>query len=236
MKKLKIILLAICFGVSLILAVLAANLFPNLYYLFYNGVYGIILSLLLPLFILYKNKENLQTVGFKRLYFMQWMVLIAFVVFSMGGRLIPLINAGTAIQWNLIAICFFPLIMTTFFEEFLIRGFLQTRIEKEYGFIIAILFSGLIFSIYHFGYPGYRNFYSLLLLFAVGTGFALVFRLSGNNLYVSYFANLPNAFVTYILRSEQFPNLSMRASVAAVITIIIIVVTLILFNKKLLKK
>jgi len=120
--------------------------------------------------------------------------------------------------------------MTTFFEEFLIRGFLQTRIEKEYGFIIAILVSGLMFSLYHIGYPGYRNFDSLLLLLAVGTGFALVFKLSGNNLCVSYFANLPSAFVTYILRSEQFPNLTARATIAAIITIILIAAILILFN------
>jgi len=232
MKKLKIMLLAICFEISLILAVFAANLFSNFYYLFYNGIYGIILSTIIPLLILHRNKENLQSVGFKKLYFKQWIVLTAFVLFSMGGRLIPLIVVGAEIQWGLIAVCFFPLVMTTFFEEFLIRGFLQTRIEKEYGFIVAILVSGLIFSMYHVGYPGYRNFDSLLLLFAVGTGFALAFKLSGNNLYVSYFANLPNAFVTYILRSEQFPNLTTRATIAAIITIVLIVVTLIIFERK----
>jgi len=232
MKKLKILSLSICMGVLLILAVFAANLFPNLYFLFYNGIYGIVFSILVPLIFLFRNKEDLKSVGFKKLYLKQWIILICFVIFSIGGRIIPLVLEKTKIQWELIQICFFPLIMTTFFEEFLIRGFLQTRIERQFGFIIAILISGFIFSIYHIGYPGYRNIDSLLLLFIVGIGFATVFKLSGNNLYVAYFVNLFNAFVTYILKSEQFPVLTIRSSVFAIVTIVLIIVILIIFNKK----
>jgi membrane protease YdiL (CAAX protease family) len=232
MEKIKIMLLSLCIGVLLILAVYAANIFSNLYFLFYNGIYGIVLSVLVPLIFLYRNKENLQSVGFKRLYLKQWIVLIGFIIFSIGGQLIPLIIAGAEIQWGLIKICFFPLVMTTFFEEFLIRGFIQTKIEKQLGFIIAILISGLIFSIYHIGYPGFRNISDLLLLFAVGIGFALAFKLSGNNIYVSYFVNLPNAFVRYILKSNQFPILTINAAIGAIITIILVVVILVIFYKK----
>jgi len=226
MEKLRIVSLSICLGGLLILAVFLANLFPNLYFLFYNGIYGIGFSMVTPLIFLRRNKENLQSVGFKRLYLKQWIILISFVVFSAGGRIIPHVIEGTEIQWELIQICFFPLIMTTFFEEFLIRGFLQTRIEKQCGFIIAILISGFIFSIYHIGYPGFRNIGSLLLLFIVGIGFAAAFKLSGNNLYVAYFVNLPNAFVTYILNPAQFPMLTIKAVFASVITIVLIVVIL----------
>jgi membrane protease YdiL (CAAX protease family) len=232
MKKLKILSLSFCLEVLLILAVFTANLFPNLYFLFYNGIYGIVFSMLVPILFLCKKKENLQTVGFNRLYLKQWIILICFVIFSTGGRIIPLVLGGAKIQWELIRICLFPLIMTTFFEEFLIRGFLQTRIEKQLGFIVAILVSGFLFSIYHIGYPGYRNFDSLFLLFIVGIGFATAFKLSGNNFYVAYFVNLPNAFVTYILNSDRFPMLTIRAVIGAIITIIFIIVILIIFNKK----
>ena len=232
MEKIKIMFLSLCIGILLILAVYAANIFSNLYFLFYNGIYGIILSTIVPLIFLYKNKENLQSVGFKRLYLKQWIVLIGFIIFSIGGQLIPLIIVGAEIKWDLIKICFFPLVMTTFFEEFLIRGFIQTKIEKQLGFIIAILISGLIFSIYHIGYPGFRNTSDLLLLFVVGIGFALAFKLSGNNIYVSYFVNLPNAFVRYILKSNRFPILTINAAIGAIITIILVVLILVIFYKK----
>jgi len=232
MEKLKILSLSICLGVLLVLAVFAANLFPNLYFLFYNGIYGFFFSISVPLIFLFRNKENLQSIGIKRLYLKQWIILISFVVFSVGGRIIPLVLEKTKIQWELIHVCFFPLIMTTFFEEFLIRGFLQTRIERQFGFIFAILISGFIFSIYHIGYPGYRNIDNLFLLFIVGIGFAIAFKLSGNNLYVAYFVNLFNAFVTYILKSEQFPILTIRSSVYAIVTIVLILLILIIFSKK----
>jgi membrane protease YdiL (CAAX protease family) len=184
-----------------------------------------------PLIILCKNNESLQSVGFKRLYLKQWLVLIGFIVFSIGGQLIPLILAGSEIKWFLIKISFFPLILTTFFEEFLIRGYIQTRIEKQFGFIIAILISGFIFSVYHIGYPGFRNIVDLLILFAVGIGFALAFKLSGNNLYVSYFVNLPNAFATYILKSSQFPRFTINTTIGAIITTILVGIIIIVFQK-----
>jgi hypothetical protein len=70
-----------------------------------------------------------------------------------------------------------------------------------------------------------------LLLFIVGIGFATAFKLSGNNLYVAYFVNLPNAFVTYILNSVQFPMLTIKAIIGAIITIILIITILTIFNK-----
>ena len=232
MGKLKIVIFLLGLLTLIILAIFLANISTNAYYLFYNGIYGIILSTIAPLIILYKNKEKLSTIGFQRLYLKQWIVLIIFVSFSICGQIIPLLVAKTAIQWNLFPICFFPLVMTTFFEEFLFRGFIQTRIEKQFGFITAILVSGLMFSLYHIGYPGFRNINDLLLLFAVGLGFATAFKLSRNNFYVSYFLNLPNAFLTYILKSKQFPVLDVNSSISAVITIILIVIILILYNKK----
>lgn len=77
-----------------------------------------------------------------------------------------------------------------------------------------------------------RTFENLLLLFAVGIGFAVAFRLSGNNLFVSYFVNLPNAFITYILKHDQFPEMTTESTVYAGITILLLCFLLYGFSKK----
>ncbi len=89
-----------------------------------------------------------------------------------------------------------------------------------------------MFSLYHLGYPGFRTVGDMLLLFAVGLGFAIAYKLSDNNLIVSYFVNLPNAFVTYMLKSEQFPLFDKGAVIYAIITTVIIAVILIYTNIK----
>ena len=94
----------------------------------------------------------------------------------------------------------------------------------------AILISGLMFSLYHIGYPGFRTFGNILLLFAVGIGFAVAYKLSGNNLIVAYFVNLPNTFVTYILKFEQFPIMKTSSIIAGIITLRIIIVVFILLR------
>ena len=148
--------------------------------------------------------------------------MAAFVVFSVGGQLIPKLAAGEQIPWRLLPMGIIPLIMTTFFEEFLFRGFVQNRIERKFGWVLAILVSGAMFSLYHLGYPGFRTWEDILLLFAVGTGFAAAYKLSGNNLIVSFFVNLPNAFVTYILKYEQFPVMRVSSTIAAAVTLVLI--------------
>jgi len=225
--------ITICIEFLIIICIGIANLFSEIgFAFFYNVFYGIILSVLVPLIFLFKNQENLSTVGFKKLETRHYIILCGFILFSIGGQFIPLIINDIPIRFNLIPLCILPLMMTTFFEEFLFRGFIQTRIEKQYGWIPAILLSGLLFSLYHLGYPGFRNISDLLLLFAVGLGFSIAYKLSNNNLIVVYFVNLPNAFLTYLLKSEQFPVLTKLSSVFAGITIILIVIILITYQKR----
>ena len=216
----------------LILCIALANLNPTLtlYFIFYNLLYGLAFSFLVPLYCLRKEKATLVSVGIKKLGAQQFAVLFAFVVFSVGGQLIPKIAAGEQIPWHLLPLGIVPLIMTTFFEEFLFRGFVQSRAEQQFGCLPAILISGAMFSLYHLGYPGFRTWGDLLLLFAVGIGFASAYRLSDNNLIVSYFVNLPNAFVTYILKYEQFPVMSVSSTIAAAITLILIGITFLLIS------
>ena len=180
----------------------------------------------MPLLILRKEKNTLDAVGIKKLGKRQIVVLISFVAFSVGGQIIPKVISRATIRWDVLPIAILPLIMTTFFEEFLFRGFLQTRLEKQFGALVAIIVSGLLFAIYHLGYSGFRTIGDILLLFAVGIGFAVSFKLAKNNLIVSYFVNLPNAFITYVLKYEQFPKMTVWATVYADITIILIVVLL----------
>lgn len=217
--------------IMLIICITAANLNPTpiLYFIFYNLLYGLVFSLLIPLYLSASGRV-LAEVGFKKPGIRQWVVLAAFVVFSVGGQLIPKLAAGEQIPWRLLPMGIVPLIMTTFFEEFLFRGFVQSRIERKFGWVLAILVSGTMFSLYHLGYPGFRTWEDILLLFAVGTGFAAAYKLSGNNLIVSFFVNLPNAFVTYILKYEQFPVMRVTSTIAAAVTLVLIGLILLLYR------
>ena len=229
--KEKMLLISAGIEIMLIICITAANLNPTpiLYLIFYNLLYGLVFSLLIPLY-LSASGSVLAEVGFKKPGIRQWGVLAAFVVFSVGGQLIPKLAAGEQIPWRLLPMGIVPLIMTTFFEEFLFRGFVQSRIERKFGWVLAILVSGVMFSLYHLGYPGFRTWEDILLLFAVGTGFAAAYKLSGNNLIVSFFVNLPNAFVTYILKYEQFPVMRVSSTIAAAVTLVLIGLILLVYR------
>ena len=79
---------------------------PTLYFIFYNLLYGLVFSFLVPLYCLRKEKATLA---------------------SAGGQLIPKMAMGEQIPWHLLPLGILSLIMTTFFEEFLFRGFVQSR-------------------------------------------------------------------------------------------------------------
>ena len=159
-EKLKKIWFCVMVETALIACVALANLSlePLHYFFFYNLLYGVLFSFLVPLLVLRKKKETLDLVGVKPLGKKQLLVLVLFVAFSVGGQLIPIVISGGVIPWNLLPMGVIPLIMTTFFEEFLFRGFFQTRLEKDFGALPAILISGLMFSLYHIGYPGFKTF------------------------------------------------------------------------------
>lgn len=215
--------------VLLVLCIVCANLLlkPIYYFCFYNVLYGLLFSFLIPFFLLRKEENVFNFLGIKAPRKKQVFILVVFIAFSIGGQIIPIVAKGGIIPWNLLPMGIVPLIMTTFFEEFLFRGFFQNNFEKEFGTITAILVSGLMFSLYHVGYPGFRTFEDILLLFAVGIGVAAAYKLSGNNLIVAYFVNFPNALVTYMLKFEQFPKMTMYSTMAGIVTLCIIVVVFI---------
>lgn len=228
MKKSMLICLCAAIEALLIACVALANLNPTpvMYVLFYNLMYGLVLSFFVPLYFIRKEKGTLASLGMKKPGVRQLAVLIIFVTFSIGGQLIPVIAQGGQVPWHLLPMGIVPLMMTTFFEEFLFRGFVQSRVEQKLGWFPAVLISGLMFSLYHFGYPGFRTWGDILLLFVVGLGFAAAYKLSDNNLMISYFVNLPNAFVTYMLKYEQFPTMGISSAIAGAVTLIFIVLVL----------
>ena len=233
MEKKKLILFCCAAELAVIALIALACLFENaVYYLFYNLLYGFGVSVLLPLWMAAGKGEGLAEMGMKKLGGRQVLVLCAFCLLSVGGQVIPRLAAGERLPWERLPIAVLPLIMTTFFEEFFFRGFVQTRLEKQFGSAAAVAASGLLFSLYHLGYPGFRSLGDLVLLFAVGVGFALAFRLSGNNLPVAYFVNLPNAFLTYILKQEQFPHMTAQSTVWAGASIAALAVVLLVFAKR----
>lgn len=229
--------IALLIEVGLIASISIATIFEGvLFSVFYNLLYGLIFSMIVPIYFIVVNNENFKSVGIKRVGLREIIVLIIFVAFSVGGQLIPLFIKGQSLSWNLLLIGFIPLIMTTFFEEFLFRGFIQSRVEKNMGTVAAILISALMFSLYHLGYPGFRTIEDILLLFAVGLMFSVAYKLSNNNLIIVYFVNLPNALITYMLKYNQFPTFTKGSIVYAAITIIFIIGIYIASKKRVDKK
>ena len=125
MKKEKLLLFSVGIEIMLIICIALANLNPTpvLYFLFYNLMYGLIFSFFIPLYYLHKEKELPASVGIKKPSIRQFIVLACFAAFSVGGQLIPKIAAGEQIPWHLLPMGIAPLIMTTFFEEFLFLPF-----------------------------------------------------------------------------------------------------------------
>lgn len=204
--------------VLLIVAInsIASYLGGNWFFLFYHLGYGIILSLLFPIWYV-KTKEHIRYSSFaiKKVEFKDYIIILVFAIFSIGGQLINL--DFKTIRFDLFSLSVAPLLMTTFFEEFLFRGFMQTRLEEAFGWIPAIILSGFIFSIYHLGYPAFRNVSDIILLFGVGIMFAIAFKVSNNNLIVSYFVNLPNAFLVYLVKYQKFPTFNLTATIISVV-------------------
>ena len=129
MNRIKTILQSIAIEIILIFCIGCANLHPTpiWYFFFYNLLYGIVLSLLIPLYLLRKEKNISDFIGVKKWGRKQSIVLAVFIAFSVGGQLIPIAASGSAIPWNVLPMGIIPLIMTTFFEEFLFRGFMQNK-------------------------------------------------------------------------------------------------------------
>lgn len=228
----KELLVALGAFVACILANTTANLFTgNLFYLFYQGIFGLGICILLPLlYVRVIKKEPLESIGLTTNGWLKALfIAILLVAISIPGQLINKeISFPSTSKFIFISIA---LIMSTLFEEVFFRGFLQTKFEKALGIIPAILLSGIVFALYHLGYPKFRSMEQIITMFLVGTFFAIAFRLT-NNVITSFTVNLPNAIVTYILRPQIFPDFNQRMALFSLPVILIAIAVIILAKIK----
>ncbi len=92
-NRLKTIFLCIIIEVMLIVCVGCANLHPTPlhYFFFYNILYGIVFSFFIPLFLLQKEKNMFDFIGFISIGKRQLIVWASFVIFSVGGQIISIV-------------------------------------------------------------------------------------------------------------------------------------------------
>lgn len=187
-----------------------------LFYILYQGIFALGICIFVPVFYtLHYRKENLSSIGVSS---EKWLKAV------LTGILIAALTAGGSLMHKTIIIpsagklvyLIICLIMSTLFEEVFFRGFLQTRFEKYFGMVPAIVIAGICFALYHIGYSDMRNIHDLTVLAAVGMVFSISFRITGN-IITSYIVNLPNAVITFLGRGSYFDNTSAAVSLAATI-------------------
>jgi len=101
MEKKKLILFYCAAELAVIALIALACLFENaVYYLFYNLLYGLGVSVLLPLWMAAGEGEGLAEMGMKKLGGRQVLVLCAFCFFSVGGQDVPKLAAGESLRWG----------------------------------------------------------------------------------------------------------------------------------------
>ncbi len=218
--------------IGAILANALANCFKGpLFVIFYQGVLVLGICIFFPLYYIQNiKKESLNDIGLTtKGWFIALLVGIIFAALSVPGQVMHktiLFPAFDKFIYITIA-----LIMSTLFEELFFRGFLQTRFEKAFGIIPAIILSGAAFSLYHLGYPKFRSVELLLTLFLVGIFFAISFSIT-KNVITSFTVNLPNAIITYIINPERFAVFNEKVAIISSLTIFIAIGIIRLFKIK----
>ncbi len=98
-NKIKTIFIALTLEVLLVLCIGCANLLlkPIYYFFFYNILYGLLFSFLIPLFLLRKEENVFDFLGIKSLGKKQIFILVVFIAFSVGGQIIPIVAKGEII-------------------------------------------------------------------------------------------------------------------------------------------
>ena len=214
-----------------------ADLFRGslIFHLFYQGIFALGICIFFPLWLTaIKQKQSLSTIGITK---EKWIkaVLIGVLIAALStiGRMqdLQIVIPG----WDFLLIIIACMLMSTLFEEVFFRGFLQTRFEKNFGTIPAIILSGLCFSVYHVGYYNIRgDMPELLSLFLIGVFFSISFRIT-NNIITSYIVNLPQAVLTFVgERSsiEYSTHFDGRSAVISIITVIVGLILIIIINSR----
>ncbi len=202
-----------------------------LFYLFYQGIFALGICIFIPMVytVVYK-KEELSSIGISSKKWLK-VILIGLIIaaISVAGSLFHkniIIPSSDKLLYLLSC-----LVMSTLFEEVFFRGFLQTKFEKYFGMIPAIIFAGICFALYHIGYSDMRDIHTLIVLAAVGIVFSISFRIT-RNIITSYIVNLPNAVITFLDRKTYFDSTSAIISLITAIIGLILILYFCSRNKK----
>jgi len=211
-----LLLMALCVGVNFI-----SDLFRGtiLFYALYQGLLALGICIFAPLWLTrFWRKEPLSSIGVTG---ERWVraVLIGAVLaaVSLAARLM---GARIALpEITTLASLSAGMAMSSLFEELFFRGYLQTRFERSFGIVPAIILSAACFAIYHLGYSFVReNTDELSILFGIGIFFSISFRITGS-IVTSYVVNLPHAILTFIADPAYASNLSRFTAASAAISL-----------------
>lgn len=222
------VLFLICIGMNFIADIFRGTV---LFYIFYDVFFALGICIFSPLFLVSNIlKQNISSIGITNKGWLKAVIIgILLLIVPLPGYIYSMLKMN--LQMPSIKILFFTLIcliMSSLFEEVFFRGFLQSKFEKYFGMIPAIIISGICFALYHIGYSDFRDFRTLITLFLVGMFFSISFRIT-KNIITSLVVNIPFALVTFMIKQSYF---TARDSVFAFITIIIGFLLIILFLKK----
>lgn len=206
-----------------------------IFHIFYQGIFILGICIFFPLWLTaIKQKRPLSTIGITTNKWIKAVLVGVFIaVLSSIGRMMNLqiILPSTNILFN-ISSC---MLMSTLFEEVFFRGFLQTRFEKFFGIIPAIILSGICFSLYHIGYSNVRGDVSeLITLCCTGIFFSISFRIT-NNIITSYIVNLPQAILTFLGEPrfiEYSKHFNSTSTVISLITFVAGLLIIIFINSR----
>ncbi len=199
-----------------------------LFVIIYHGIFALGVYLVLPIwYVCRKKMESLSSIGIMKDHMLKAIgISILFVLISVPGRII---GKGFVIpEFGVLLSTSMALVFASFFEEVFFRGILQTRMEKSFGTIPAIVLSGLTFSLYHLGYSSYRSFDKLFVLMLVGMFFALTFQVT-QNVITSFIVNFFHALITFISAKSFFNT---RSGITSLIAAAIGVMLIFLMGKK----
>ncbi len=211
-----LLLMALCVGVNFI-----SDLFrgTRLFYALYQGLLALGICIFAPLWLTrFWRQEPLSSIGVtSERWVRAGLIGAVLAAVSVAGRLMGIRIALPEI--TTLAYLSAGIAMSSLFEELFFRGYLQTRFEKSFGIVPAVILSAACFSIYHLGYSFVRgNIDELPTLFGVGVFFSISFRITGS-IVTSYVVNLPHAILTFVEDPVYAANLSRFTAASAVISL-----------------
>jgi len=211
-----LLLMALCLGVNFI-----SDLFRGtiLFYALYQGLLALGVCIFVPLWLTrFWRKEPLSSIGVTGGRWMRaGLIGVVLAAVSMAARLMGMRIVLPEI--TTLAYLSAGMAMSSLFEELFFRGYLQTRFERSFGIVPAVILSAACFSIYHLGYSFVRgNIEELPTLFWIGIFFSISFRITGS-IVTSYVVNLPHAILTFVADPVYAANLSRFTAASAVISL-----------------